>query len=151
MGYNFYKLAMYRKRKNLTQEEAAKILNISRNTLIMYEKGKLDIPLTVFIKMSELYEFDVFDILGVNDAKLDNAVEHYYMIKAHVTHVIRQEVNVNKMIYGEEMYSQDYYAKRYLKLLNNKLASDIYNYHPEVRAEAEKDRGNIPIFVEEKK
>lgn len=61
-----YKLAMYRKKSGLSQGEAADILQISRATLSKYENGE-DLPVDVFVKMAELYDFDVFDVLGVND------------------------------------------------------------------------------------
>lgn len=150
---NYHMLAFHRRKKNLTQEEAAKLLNISRNTLIMYEKGKLEVPLTVFIKMSELYEFDVFDIFGVNDSSGGNGIEYdanvYYMIKAHAAYVIRSEMEVNRKIYGEEMYSQDYYANRYKKLIEKELSSGIYDACNGIAAEYEKDKMNIPVFVKE--
>ena len=66
-------LEMKRRENNMTQEEVAKYLGISRNTLAAYESGKQKIPLTVFIYLADLYKCDVYEILSVhaNDVEYD--------------------------------------------------------------------------------
>ena len=53
-------LEMKRRENNMTQEEVAKYLGISRNTLAAYESGKQKIPLTVFIYLADLYKCHVY-------------------------------------------------------------------------------------------
>lgn len=47
--------------KNLTQEEAAKLLNISESTLNHYENQKYSPRLSTLQKMAEIYEVDIKD------------------------------------------------------------------------------------------
>lgn len=60
------KLKLKRKECGLTQQEVADYLKISRNTLSVYESGKTDIPLTVFIRISKLYGCDIDEIYGTH-------------------------------------------------------------------------------------
>ena len=62
-----YKLALLRKKAGLKQAEAADILGISRSTLSLYENDRERVPVSVFVKMADLYDFDVYEVLGVND------------------------------------------------------------------------------------
>lgn len=61
------KLKLNREKMGLTQEEVADKIGISRKSLSNYENEITPIPLTVFIRLAELYQFDVFEILGVHD------------------------------------------------------------------------------------
>ena len=47
----------------MTQSEAAKFLDISKNTLIGYEKGRVMPPIDVAKKMANLYGQSVDDII----------------------------------------------------------------------------------------
>lgn len=150
MGY-YYKLALMRKRKGLTQAEAADLLEISRSALIMYENGKLDVPLSIFIKMARLYGFDTLEVLGVNDPSESCGIvfdiNYYYMIKAHVCYVVEKEAAVNREMYGEDVYDEEYYADRYISILKDLLSEERYDGNEDIQAEAERDRGNIPQFI----
>jgi len=48
--------------KNLTREEAAKLLNISVKALAMYESGKTSPTVKVVKRMEDLYEVNYNDI-----------------------------------------------------------------------------------------
>ncbi len=150
MGYYYYKLALYRKKLGLTQAEAADMLGISRNALAKYETGKNDIPLTVFVKMSELYGFDTLDILGVNEPG-DNSgliydVGYYYIIKAHVCYLIRKEIDINNSMYGEGAFEAEYYRERYIEILNETLSKKLFAQRADIAADAAMDKDNIPEF-----
>lgn len=150
MGY-YYKLALMRKRKGLTQAEAADLLGISRSALIMYENGKLDVPLSIFIKMAKLYGFDTLEVLGVNDPSESCGIifdiNYYYMLKAHVCYIVEKEAAVNREMYGEDVYDAAYYADRYINILKDILSEERYEGNEDIQAEAERDRENIPQFV----
>lgn len=45
----------FRVRKGLTQEKAAELLGIARNTLVYYEIHPYSMPIGMFVAMSELY------------------------------------------------------------------------------------------------
>lgn len=150
MGYYYYKLAIYRKKLGLTQAEAADMLGISRNALAKYETGKNDIPLTVFVKMSELYGFDTLDILGVNEPGENNGIiydkGYYYILKAHVCYLIRKEININNSMYGEEAFDAVYYKERYKEVLKDTLSREPFVSRNDISADADFDKDNIPDF-----
>lgn len=52
-----------------TQTELADYLNIKQTTYSKYELGKINIPVEVFIKLSELYEVSVDYLLGLTNNK----------------------------------------------------------------------------------
>lgn len=58
-----------REDKDLSQEDIAKILNISQPTYSRYESGILDIPSTALIKLSKFYETSVDYLLELTDEK----------------------------------------------------------------------------------
>jgi transcriptional regulator with XRE-family HTH domain len=58
-----------REDKDLSQEDIAKILNISQTTYSRYESGKLDIPSTALIQLSRFYETSIDYLLGITDEK----------------------------------------------------------------------------------
>lgn len=52
-----------------TQTELADYLNIKQTTYSKYELGKINIPVEVFIKLSEFYEVSVDYLLGLTNNK----------------------------------------------------------------------------------
>lgn len=54
-------LAIFRKEKNLNQDDLAKILHISRKTLSLIENGG-DLPFSLAIKISRYFKKDIFEI-----------------------------------------------------------------------------------------
>lgn len=62
------KLILERKNRNLTQENIAKMLGISRTTYNAYELGTTNPPLDMAIKIKKLFKYDKDDIfLNEND------------------------------------------------------------------------------------
>jgi DNA-binding XRE family transcriptional regulator len=84
------KLKTHRIRACLTEEEAAKALGISRNTLIRYEKEETYPPLDVFIEMLKLYDFDGIDILNAKEPAYPKTA-WYAILCAHVRYEVRRE------------------------------------------------------------
>lgn len=101
-----YKLAMERRKKELTQEKAAELLGISRSSLSMYENDKKKLPFSVFIKMAYLYEFDVFEILRVNDGDSPLTDEEINeLIKQHEWYWAKKRERImNELIVDEVIY-----------------------------------------------
>lgn len=52
-------LASARVNANMTQEQVADALKISKSTLINWEKGKTKIPFTSLVALSTLYDFPI--------------------------------------------------------------------------------------------
>ncbi|MBR2869873.1 MAG: helix-turn-helix transcriptional regulator [Clostridia bacterium] len=61
VGNNIKKL---RKQKNLTQEDLAKVLNISRQAYCRYENDQREISLDVLCALTDFYEETTDSILG---------------------------------------------------------------------------------------
>lgn len=56
-----------REDKNLSQEEIAKILNVSQSTYSRYESGYLDVPSEILIRLSRYYNISIDYILELID------------------------------------------------------------------------------------
>ncbi len=57
------KLRYIRKRAGLSQIRAAELLDISRSTLVRYERTDSQMPISVFIQMLEIYDVDAKDVI----------------------------------------------------------------------------------------
>ncbi len=54
---------------DLTQQEIAKLLNVSQATYSRYESGELDIPSASLITLARFYKTSVDYLLGLSDLK----------------------------------------------------------------------------------
>lgn len=61
IGNNLKKL---RKEKNLTQDDVAKVLNISRQAYCRYENNQRELPLSALCQLADLFEETTDAILG---------------------------------------------------------------------------------------
>lgn len=61
VGENIKKL---RKQKKLTQNEVAKVLNISRQAYCRYENGQRELSLETLCKLADFYDETTDSILG---------------------------------------------------------------------------------------
>ncbi len=109
---NTTQLGLLRKSKNLTMEEAAKKLGISRNTLAAYESGKTKVPLSVFVRMADLYNCDVFDMFGVYAPYIEYDTDEDELIEAHAKFRIKAE-KAKDEAYGKSYLPDKYYEDRY--------------------------------------
>ncbi|MGN0163029.1 MAG: helix-turn-helix domain-containing protein [Candidatus Ornithomonoglobus sp.] len=102
-----------RKRAGLSQEEAAKLLGISRSTLIRYEKESPRLPISIFIQMTEIYDCDVFDILHVHEPmELETDISPYYLMKAQARRNVKKDIEADSM-FGTTGLKDEYYNQRY--------------------------------------
>lgn len=58
-----------REDKDLKQRELGEILNCSQRIYSNYERGEVDIPTQVLIKLAEFYNTSVDYLLGLTDEK----------------------------------------------------------------------------------
>lgn len=84
-------IADLRWKSGLTQAEAADKLGVSRTMLSQYENDVCEIPISIFIKMAELYDFDVYDAFGIKNPKYgDYDKESFEIIgNEHKKHIDR--------------------------------------------------------------
>ena len=65
-------LKLYRKKAQKTQKEIADYLGIVQQAYNHYETGRRNIPIENAIKLADLYNVSVDDLLGRTEANLDN-------------------------------------------------------------------------------
>lgn len=65
----YQKIRDLREDKYLTQTQIAKILNCSQRIYSNYERGEVDIPTQVLIKLAEFHGTSVDFLLGLTDEK----------------------------------------------------------------------------------
>lgn len=61
-----------REDKDITQTQIAKVLNCSQRVYSNYERGDLDIPTEILIKLADFHNVSVDYILGRTDNKETN-------------------------------------------------------------------------------
>lgn len=110
------KLEMLRRENKMTQEAVAEYLGISRNTLAAYESGKSKIPLSVFIRLADLYKCNVFDVLGVYAPYIEFDIPEIELVKAQAKYRVMEEKRKDDA-YGKDYLSDAYYADRYKQYL----------------------------------
>lgn len=65
----YQKMRDLREDHDLSQQDVAKLLNVSQATYSRYESGVLDIPSISLIKLADYYKVSVDYILGRTDKK----------------------------------------------------------------------------------
>ena len=63
------KLLDLREDKNLTQSDIAKTLNVNQTTYSRYERGDINIPLDILIKMALFFNTSIDYILNLTNEK----------------------------------------------------------------------------------
>ena len=56
-----------REDNDLKQKDIAKVLNVAQTTYSDYENGKINLPTSILIKLSEYYDTSVDYLLGLTD------------------------------------------------------------------------------------
>lgn len=124
MAYG-YKLKFFRKRAGLKEAEAAKIIGISESSLSKYENDIKKVPISVFVKLARLYDFDVIDVLNVHDGDgLVADMPMFSLVAAHCAYAIKKEMS-SEQSFGNAG-SLDEYHERYMELVNEYAANPIY-------------------------
>ena len=57
----------YRKKKKMTQEDLAKIVGVTRQTIISIEQGKYVASLSLALKLAKIFEVNVEDLFEVEE------------------------------------------------------------------------------------
>ena len=66
---NSNKLRDLREDRDLTQNDIAKTLNVNQATYSRYERGDINIPLDILIKMALYFDTSIDYILNLTDVK----------------------------------------------------------------------------------
>lgn len=65
--YDFERIEMLRKDRNLTQTEIAKMLSISQRSYSHYEIGDVNIPLDILCKLARIHNTSIDYLLNLTD------------------------------------------------------------------------------------
>ena len=57
----------YRKKKKMTQEDLAKMVGVTRQTIISIEQGKYVASLSLALKLAQIFEVKVEDLFEVEE------------------------------------------------------------------------------------
>lgn len=109
-------LELKRREAGLTQQEVAELLGISRNTLAAYESGKTDIPISVFIRLADLYKCDVHDVFGVYAPHITFDLPKSELRHAHARYKLNKEKELNEQMGIEK--AENYYEEKYKQYYN---------------------------------
>ena len=63
------RLRKLRKDKDLSQKKLAKLLNMSQTGYSKYETGENDIPTSILLKLSTIYDTSIDYLLGITNEK----------------------------------------------------------------------------------
>lgn len=120
------RLRMFRKSTRLTIAEAADVIDISESSLALYERNEKRIPISVFIKLSCLYGFDVFDIMHVYEpTDFDEDIPAYNLIAAHCRHLIACRIK-SDTAFGNTDVPEAYYNECYRQLIHEYASNPEY-------------------------
>nr|WP_236338924.1 helix-turn-helix transcriptional regulator [Paenibacillus plantiphilus] len=64
----YTKIRGLREDKDITQQQMADYLNVTQATYSRYERGELDIPTQVLIKLSQFHKVSVDYLLGLTES-----------------------------------------------------------------------------------
>lgn len=65
----YYRIRDLREDADLSQEQLAKLLNVSQTTYSRYETGKLDIPTQSLIKLAKYYSTSIDYLVNLTNIK----------------------------------------------------------------------------------
>lgn len=65
----YIRLRKLRKENNLTQKDISQTLEISQSLYSLYESGKKNIPISIFLKLAKEYNTSIDFLIGDTDIK----------------------------------------------------------------------------------
>ena len=95
------KISEYRKMKGISQKDFAEKLGVSAGNLCEWEKGRIEPSINALIKMSELLDISVDELIGKENITLSDRQDdkrekllHYYNLlddesKAHLLGILK--------------------------------------------------------------
>lgn len=66
----FQRIRNLREDNDLTQQQLAKLLNVSQATYSRYEQGELDIPIQSLIKLAQYYSTSIDFLVNLTNTKI---------------------------------------------------------------------------------
>lgn len=66
-----------RKYNNISQKELGKKLGVKNNTISAYERGRISPGIDIIIKMSEVFNCSISDILDIGDDSISSDWKHF--------------------------------------------------------------------------
>jgi transcriptional regulator with XRE-family HTH domain len=87
-----------RQQKSLSQQELSEILNIPRSSLSDYERGHTQVGLDVLIKLSEIFDISIDDLLKTNVSHRDYEVARDPKLKVLAITVDSEDRNLIELV-----------------------------------------------------
>lgn len=92
------KLRELRKDRNITQENLAEILDISRSKVSSWETNKRDMTITDAINLANYYEISLDNLLRVNSIKEKEYIEISYSFFKNKSISLKEKTKIIKMM-----------------------------------------------------
>ena len=92
------KLRELRKDRNITQENLAEILDISRSKVSSWETNKRDMTITDAINLANYYEISLDNLLRVNPIKEKEYIEISYSFFKNKSISLKEKTKIIKMM-----------------------------------------------------
>ena len=87
------RIKLIRKENNMTQKELALKIDVSPPTVTKYENGQLEPNLNILVKISQLFNISIDDLLEINISAKDNFTQNSTdsdaLVKSFIIHVIK--------------------------------------------------------------
>lgn len=97
----------FRKDNKISQEDFAKQLEIARSTLSYYERAKSEPPIYTLVKMSEVMNCSIDELLGTTKAKLNSNEEKFsYSELTEKIYYLNELINRNRKTYEDLIMSK---------------------------------------------
>ncbi|MDU1248189.1 MAG: helix-turn-helix domain-containing protein, partial [Veillonella sp.] len=117
----------YRKKNNLTQKELAKILDVTKSTIVAYEKGTTDPSVIVLYKAAKNLNFSIDELFELSSPKLHITDEHInYVPKKKIKKSIPKSTQKEDLITLQDLILKN--RRTFEELTMSKKRNDlIYN------------------------
>ncbi len=96
------RLTSLRKERNMTQNDLANLLGISRGTVGMYEIGKNDPDTSTLFKLADFFSVTVDYLLGRDERRKNTIIENAYIPKKTIELPIIGVVRAGEPLYAEQ-------------------------------------------------
>ena len=113
-------LKMYRKKQNLTQAEVAKYLNTTHQTYNYYENGKFEPSIDMLIKLSQLFNTSIDNLIKENENKIIPGQRPIYqeellneIIELNQIECLKVKAYIEGLKAGKKEYEQEKILNRY--------------------------------------
>lgn len=143
------KLKQERLKKNLTQENVANILNVSRQTISNWEVGRNYPDLESLVALSDLYNFSLDKLLR-EDSEMVKKISKDLKLGKNISKMLISIIIVCILVVGFSSYKMHEFNKKQTEIYNlvDKKINDLVTYVEDEKSDVFKKE--LPKFLEKK-